>query len=221
MRFRVSILDLTAAIIVLVVIVLPERSFSVSHAYATMDRQLDELALYQARLAANPGDAMAAEKLADLLIELDQEDWAVQVAGEAANHGDGTAWRALLAVSVAHASRFEVHHAHDFARRALEECRKVGLDQCPVHERVRMSVFYDQLDAGVSSGIDPRIDPKGYHRAVLSRMRMIRVRGGTPDVPEDSQGGAGQDEDKNPGSGPGPAGAPPAQEIPPPSGSAQ
>jgi hypothetical protein len=231
MRFRVSILDLTAAIIVLVVIVLPERSFNISHAYAAKDGQLEEIALYQARLAADPGDAMAAEKLADLLIEVDQEDWAVQVAGEAAIHSDTAAWRALLAVSMAHASRFEVHDAHGFARRALEECRKVGLDRCPGHERVRMSVYFDQLDAGVSSGIDPRIDPNGYHRAVLSRMRMIRVRGATPDVPGDGQGGAGtgvDGKDKGPGSAPGgavdsPGGGPgepgaSEQEVPAPAG---
>jgi hypothetical protein len=210
MRFRVSILDLTAAIMVLVVIVLPERSFNISHAYTAKDRQLEELALYQARLAADPGDAMAAEMLADLLIEVKQEDWAVQVAGEAATHSDTVAWRALLAVSMAHASRFEVHDAHGFASRALEECRKVGLDQCPGHERVRMSLYYDQLDAGVSSGIDPRIDPNGYQRAVLSRMRMIRVRGATPDVPEGDQGSAGAVE---PGAS--------DEAVPPPAGSAQ
>ena len=117
MRFRVSILDLTAAIIVFVVIVLPDRSFSVSHAYTPEPEgdQLERIALYQARLAADPGDTVAAEKLAELLVEVDQEDWAVQVAGEASRHSEDSAWRALLAVSVAHINRFEVHQAYEYA----------------------------------------------------------------------------------------------------------
>lgn len=187
MRFRVSILDLTAAIIVFVVLILPQRSLTVSRAYAASDEATRDIALYQARLAADPGDVEAAETLAELLTEAKQTDWAVQVAGEAARHNEPMSWRALLAVSLAHADRIEVADAHRFAAQALEKCRQLGPATCPGDEEVRLSMYYFQLDAGVRSGIDPRHNPLGYQEAVFSSMRVVRVRGGgdqAPDKPE-------------------------------------
>lgn len=189
MQFRLSILDLTAAIIVLVAILLPERSVTVSEAFAAGEDEERAIALYQARLALDPGDAEAAGMLSELLADVGQTDWAVQVAGESARHSETMSWRALLAVSAAHAERIEVHEAHRFAQAALEQCRKLGPELCPGHEEVRMAMYFGQLDAGVKSGIDPRHDPKGYQRAVLSRMRFVQVRGATPDTDDADEGG--------------------------------
>jgi hypothetical protein len=180
MRFRVGILDLCVAIVVLVVILLPERSVTVGHAYEPEPGRLRDIALEQARLAMEPGSDQAADRLARLLTEAGQTDWAVQVAGAAAKHSGRMSWRALLAVSTAHAERIEVGDAHRYAKLALDACLAAGPELCPVHERVRISLYFDQLDAGLQSGIDPRVDPAGYQRAVLAAMRIVRYRGPTP-----------------------------------------
>ncbi len=162
--------------VVAAVILFPERSFVVSHAYPPNQEQVRDIAMAQARLAVEPGDAVAAERLARLLVGVGQTDWAVQVAAAAVDDAAQVSWRALLAVSAAHADRIEVADAHRFAKLALDACLAAGPERCPAHERVRMSLYYDQLDAGLASGIDPRVDPKGYQQAVLSAMRIIRYR---------------------------------------------
>ena len=60
MRFRFGILDLAAAITVLVAIVLPGRQINVSHAYDPDPARIRDIALNQARLAVRPGDGEAA-----------------------------------------------------------------------------------------------------------------------------------------------------------------
>src|SRR5690606_21565189 len=137
-------------------------------------------ALEQSRLALTPGDSEAADRLARLLTDVGQTDWAIQVAGSAAKHSERVSWRALLAVSTAHAERIEVGDAHRFAKLALDACLAAGPERCPVDERVRISLYFDQLDAGVQSGIDPRVDPASYQRAVLAAMLSVRYRGSTP-----------------------------------------
>lgn len=191
---RVSILDLTAAVVVLVVVFLPERSLEVSYAYPPEPEQMRDIALEQARLGLDPSDAEAAERLAQLLVEAGQSDWAVQVAGAAAQSSDKVSWRALLAISSAHAERIEMGDAHRYAELALDACLAAGPERCPVPQRVRISLYYDQLSAGVASGIDPRADPAGYQAAVLSAVRMIRYRGATPSS-DDGEADDGADDD--------------------------
>lgn len=197
MRLRVGIIDLTAAVVVAVAVLIPERSLSVGYAYEPEPERMREIALAQARLAVQPGDSEAADRLAVLLIDAGQTDWAIQVAGAAAQHAGASSWRALLAVSSAHAERIEVQEAHRYAKLALEACLAAGSERCPAHERVRMSLYFDQLDAGVRSGIDPRVDPRGYQKAVLAAMRIIRFRGATP-----TQSREGQDSRPVPGTSP-------------------
>lgn len=180
MRIRVGIFDLCAAIVVVAAILLPGRSVTVGHAYEPEPGRLRDIALEQARLAMMPGDSEAADRLARLLTEVGQTDWAVQVAGSAAKHSDRVSWRALLAVSAAHAERIEVADAHRYAKLALDACLAAGPEQCPADERVRLSLYFGQLDVGVRSGIDPRVDPDGYWKAVTESMRIVRYRGPTP-----------------------------------------
>lgn len=193
MRFRVGLFDLCALVVVLVVLLLPERGVTVGYAYEPEPERARDIALEQARLAVDPGNSDAAERLARLLTRAGQTDWAIQVAGAAAKSGDRVSWRALLAVSTAHAERIEVAGAHRFAKLALDACLAAGPERCPSHERTRLSLYFDQLDAGLRSGIDPRIDPDGYHRAVVAAMRIVRFRDTSS-----RQGGAGPGERDQP-----------------------
>lgn len=206
MPFRVSILDLTAAIVVLVAIFLPDRGVNVVSAYEADRDTNHKIALYQAALAKDPKDAAMAARLSQLLIDVKQSDWAVQVASEAADDKRGDAWRALLAASMAHAERVEVNRAHEFAERALSACRQAGSIHCPVHEEARLAAYFAQLEAGAKSGIDPRIDPRGYEQAVLRSMIMVGpFRGATPDgdssAPKDTSGGSPGDVSGQPSGG--------------------
>lgn len=180
MPFRVSVLDITAAIVVLVVLALPDRSLQVMQAYETEEAQEREIALYQATLASDPQDTEAAADLAERLVAVKQSDWAIRVASEAAAKNPDRSWHSLLAVSMAHAERVEVADAHKFAERALVECRKSGSSICPPHQEARISVYFKQLQTGLDSGIDPRVDPNGYAKAVAPMLRMIKFRGATP-----------------------------------------
>lgn len=177
MRFRVGLLDLCALAVLLVVLLLPERGMSVGDAYEPEPERVRDIALEQARLAKEPGNSDAAERLARLLTRAGQTDWAIQVAGAAAKSGEQISWRALLAVSTAHAERIEVAGAHRFAKLALDACLAAGPERCPTHARMRLSLYFDQLDAGMRSGIDPRLDPEGYQRAVLAATPIVRYRG--------------------------------------------
>jgi hypothetical protein len=199
MRFRVGILDLCATVVVLAVILLPERSMTVGHAYEPEPDRVRAIALEQARLAMDPGNDEAADRLARLLTDVGQTDWAVQVASNAAKSSERVSWRALLAVSTAHAERIEVTEAHRFAMLALDACLASGPEQCPADERERLSLYFSQLDAGVKSGIDPRIDPVGFQRAVLAAMRIVRFRGSTSE--ESSEPAAPQKNQPNGASG--------------------
>jgi hypothetical protein len=210
MRFRVGILDLCATIVVLAVILLPERSVTVGHAYEPDPERLRAIALEQARLAIDPGNDEAADQLAQLLTDVGQTDWAVQVASAAAKSSERVSWRALLAVSTAHAERIEVTEAHRFAMLALDACLAAGPELCPADERERLSLYFSQLDAGVKSGFNPRIDPVGYHRAVLAAMRIVRFRGSTSEQ-RDEQPAPRTNEPKDPNLPSGPSPASPGQ----------
>lgn len=40
---------------------------------------------------------------------------------------------------------------------------------------VRIQLYQAHLEAGVASGIDPRVDPKGFQQAGQSNLRVIRL----------------------------------------------
>lgn len=201
MPFRIGILDLTAALVVLVVMMLPDRSLNVASAYRADPDQQRAIALHQAQLAADPSDMEAAANLSDLLIESKQTDWAVQAAASAAQRDREDSWRALLAVSSAYAERRNVPRAHEYGEKALKRCIEVGSEHCPSYQRTRMSLYFQQLQAGLESGIDPKLDPQGYIDAVVkgSGTRIIQFRGATPrDVEDKSDGEDTSDGDSKP-----------------------
>lgn len=182
-RLRVGIIDITIGIIVLVAIFIPPRAMHASGAYGEANPELERtIAYYQAVVAANPEDGAAVYELTRALLEAGQSDWAIETA--ASSHGKATdspmGWRTLLAISAAYASRVETTEAFDWAKKAMAACG-AHPDACPPHEQARMQLYYDQLEAGERSGIDPREDPIAYRKAVNNALRTIR----TPNTPDE------------------------------------
>lgn len=188
MRLRIGILDITAALIVLVVMLLPARSVTVQPAYGDEPELVRELELAQARLAADPDDGEAAYALVKHLLEAGQTDWALRVAGNATRlDGERGSWRALLAISAAHAHRVEIEDAARFARLALEACQATERD-CPSYEEVRLQIYNQQLEAGVRAierGVDPRLQPAEFREALQAGLRAVRLESApAPPQPE-------------------------------------
>ncbi|RMH42988.1 MAG: hypothetical protein D6689_06415 [Deltaproteobacteria bacterium] len=176
MPFRVGLLDGVAVVLVAIAIGLPPREVHVTDPVPPIPRDAAiEISRYQAKLAADPADGVAAEDLADLLLDLGYSDWALRVAGDAARfERSPTRWRALRGVSAAHAERLEVADALRWGELALSACEANEV-ACPAHEQVRLRIYIAQLRAGVESGIDPRVDPAGF-RAAISRAGVRNVR---------------------------------------------
>jgi hypothetical protein len=190
-RPRVGPLDVAAVVLVLVVLLLPDRDVEVESAYARLapDARADltaQLAAAQGALGRDPADGRAAQDLVELLLvrEVAQHDEALRIAGQAAERvGSPTRWRALQALSWAHAERFELEPALATAELALSSCDE-HRPACPVHERARLEVWRDELHAGVEAvrgGADPRADPAGFRRDLsrthpISTFRSVRSR---------------------------------------------
>jgi hypothetical protein len=177
-RFRVGITDITAAVVVGVVLFLPARSSAGVAAYD--DSQCRKIESAQAAVAAEPADGEAVELLAERLVAAGQLDWALRVAGAGAVHRESPSnWRALLAVSSVHAERIEIIEAHEWAKQAIGACEAEG-SNCPKHELVRLEVYEKALTAGVEAiqaGIDPSTDPFEFRKAIDLASPRARLRG--------------------------------------------
>jgi hypothetical protein len=181
----VGLTDLAMAIVLLVALVLPPRPMYAKPAAPGSDADRFALALAEARTIADPDDGATAAELARRLGEAGFKDWAIQsaYAGSERAKQSPTRWRALIATSVAYVDRLDVVPALDFANRALAACeaaREAGHTTCPSWEEVRMQFYQKHLDAGVKSGIDPRVDPAGFRRAGEGALRPVRIKGGGP-----------------------------------------
>ena len=140
---------------------------------------------------ASPGDGAAIEDFTRKLGEAGLKDWAVESAVRMSDRAKDspTRWRALIAASVAFTEKLEVVPALDYANRALAACEmtreqeaarvakgeKIAVSLCPSWEEIRMRLYQSHLDAGVKSGIDPRVDPKGFRAAGENALRHIRI----------------------------------------------
>ena len=176
MRFRVGIFDIAAAVVVVIVMLLPARTPRVAAANAALDDHTRRaISRMQARLSASPGDGVAAEALAEALTAAGASDWALRAAGSAAAHEDSpTRWQSLRAVSATHADRIEIPEALRWAERALAACGEH--EACPSHEEVRLRLYVQQLTAGLESGIDPKVDPAAFREAInRGGVRQIRL----------------------------------------------
>lgn len=178
MKLRVGILDIGAAGVVLVAILLPAPSKPIRPVYGDRGAAVGaELAVAQGDHARAPRDPQALQRLVELLLQAGQRDWALRVAGDAHGHADACdKWWPALMVSVAHTERLDVKEAYEWAERALEHCRADGCpDACGGGWRGRLEIFSAQLKAGLDSGIDPRTNPTRFREAIERAVPMIRV----------------------------------------------
>ncbi len=184
MRWRVGLADVTAAIVVAVVIVLPPREAKVANAYFDHINQkpvpaetLRTISTLQGQLAADPSNALVADELADILSGYGQTDDALRVAGSAAAASEPDNWRALLALAAVHSDRVEFKTARSYADKALEACGQPS-SSCLGDGKARIRIFADELDraiAAVAAGHNPRIDPQGFREA-LGERRLPPIR---------------------------------------------
>src|SRR5471032_877669 len=117
----VGLVDLSVAIVVIVAIVLPPREMFAAAAQKGTEADQFALALSEARTIARPDDGLAVDDLARRLGTANFKDWAIEtsVRGAELAKSSPTAWRALLAASVAYIDRLDVIPGLDYANKAL------------------------------------------------------------------------------------------------------
>ncbi|MEZ4366363.1 MAG: hypothetical protein R2939_08740 [Kofleriaceae bacterium] len=174
---HVSLVDLSVAALAVIAVAMPARTTAAVPAYEA-DAAL-ALARAEARTFVHADDGQAAADLTRALVTSRQYDWAVDRAHAlaAAQQGAPQRWRTLLAASVAHAERLEAAEALTWAERSLDACAGARAS-CPSWEEVRVQLYADHLDAGVRSGIDPKVDPAGFRRAAEAGAGAVRLTGG-------------------------------------------
>lgn len=184
-----SLVDLAIATVVIGMVILPARQMYAQAAQKGDDTAQFGLALAEARTIAHPEDGAAIGELARRLGESAFKDWAIEASVHGAERAKSSpsAWRALLAASVAYVDKIDVIPGLDYANRALAACHQ-STDACPSWEEIRMKLYQQHLDAGVKSGIDPRQNPKGFRAAGEAGLRTIRI---TPSERESSSVGNG------------------------------
>jgi hypothetical protein len=189
-----SLVDVGVIAIVLVALFLPAREM-----YAANAIKGDEfsIALAEARTMARPGDGKAVEDFVRALGDAGMKDWAVEASLRMAERAKDspTRWRALIAASVALMEKLDVKPALEYAEMALAACTSVrekgDAAACPSWEEIRMRIYHQHLDAGVKSGIDPRVDAKGFRDAGQSAVRHIRLGPAAPTAPPAPGSGSG------------------------------
>lgn len=195
LRQYVGLLDIAVAVVVAVAIFLPPREMQAQNAIKG-----DEFAvgLAEARTFARPGDGAAAEDFTRKLGEAGMKDWAVETSVRLADadKNSPTRWRALIAASVAHIEKVDVKPALEYANMAISACesaREKDATACPSFEEVRMRFYQQHLEAGVKSGIDPKVDPAGFRKAGQSGLRQIYIGPNQPVIHtgSGSAGGSG------------------------------
>lgn len=177
MRLRVGLPDVSAALIVAVIIAMPPRPATVDHAYrnpSTLEppapEKLREIARLQAALLREPPRAADLDALVDLLAEHGQSDDAVRIANDAMARGATPRWQAELALASAYTERLELDTALDWAKKARSKS--------PPSQGVRIDLFIAELERGlaaIADGIDPRREPQRFREAVNAQRPPIRI----------------------------------------------
>lgn len=187
--------DVGVVAVFAVALLLPPRVMYASDVVKGDDAARFAIALAEARTIARPDDGLAVEDLGRKLGEAGLKDWAIEATVRASERAKGspTRWRALIAASVAYVDMLEVVPALDYANRALASCESTrergDAAGCPSWEEVRMRLYQQNLDAGVKSGIDPKVDVAGFRNAGQAALRHIYI-GGRQDRVLDGQGGS-------------------------------
>jgi len=186
-----TLVDLAIGTIVIATVVLPGREMYAAGAAKGDDQVQFGLALAEARTIAHPDDGAATGDFARRLGEVTFKDWAVEAAIHGAERAKASpsAWRALLAASVAYVDKIDVVPALDYATRALDACHAQAT-ACPSWEEVRMKLYQQHLDAGIKSGIDPKRHPKQFRAAGEAGLRQARITN-DPNPPAPAPSGSG------------------------------
>jgi len=173
--FKVGVVDLVAIGVVTVLIVLPNRSTAVHDTFD--DKVANEISASQSVLAADPGNGEAASDMALQLLGEQQSDWALRVVERAAVvDKTKTRWQSLWAMSSIHGARFDIAEALRDAKLALASCEDPS-QVCAPHELIRLQIWVGQLDRGLKSGIDPKVEPQRFKDAMRRAFPRARIPG--------------------------------------------
>jgi hypothetical protein len=80
----------------------------------------------------------------------------------------------MVAVSTAHADRFEIRQALEWAEKAISACARDGAG-CADHEVGRLEMYASALRAAHESRIDPKRNPEGFADVVERAVPLIRL----------------------------------------------
>jgi hypothetical protein len=172
---RVGLVDIAVVIVLLLAVVMPPREMVASAGIRGNVQQQFALGLAEAKTIAVPSDGAARAVLARALDEAHQNDWAIEEAARGATVATtATKWQPLLAESVGYVDRLDAKAAYANGKQALDAC---DASTCPGYERARMEIYLDHLNAGIRSGIDPRVDPAGFRAAGDRGIHEVRIHG--------------------------------------------
>ena len=175
---RVGFFDLFAAVALVLVLVLPAPGRQARSLYFKEQRALaTRIAEAQAAVARDPKDGVAAARLADLLVEAHQSDWAIRVAALGAEARAPASWRAAMAASAAYMDRKDIAPASEWAARSLALCDS---GDCTDDDRVRLQMVATALRSVLDSGVEVKKSAKGVSDAVERAVPLIRLGGKKP-----------------------------------------
>jgi hypothetical protein len=174
---RVGPVDIAIAVVLLLALVMPPRELIATAAVRGDAEAAFGLGLAEAKTIVAPSDGAARAVLVRRLDDAKQNDWAIEEATRGAPVATpATGWEVLLGLSLGYVDRLEPKPALEYAERALTAC---DTGMCPSWERTRMEIYRDHLDGGIRSGIDPKVDPRGFRRAGERGIRSVRIHGPT------------------------------------------
>jgi hypothetical protein len=177
-RRYVSIVDIVVGVVALVAIFLPARGLEGVSAATTVDGADQRFAAgaAEARVRARPDDGAAAAELSRAFIQVGETDYAVEAPAAAAvtMRGQPSRWRAQLATARAWGELREPKDAVQWAHDAQDACTE-NAAACPEGDKIRIGLFVDYLEAGISHGKDPKTDPDGFRHDGESGLHIVRL----------------------------------------------
>jgi hypothetical protein len=175
-RRWISIVDIVVAVVALVAIVLPARPLEGTSAARGDDHARFALAAAEARTRVRPDDGAVVDDLARRFVDAGELDFAVEAPAAASQvmRSSPTRWLALYATAKSWGELREVKEASEWADRAWSACQDAG-PACPPWQGVRVELYAKHLEAGLASGIDPKVDPDGFRKAGENALHIVHL----------------------------------------------
>jgi hypothetical protein len=204
-RRWISIVDIVVAVVALVAIFLPARPLEGTSAAKGDDHARFALAAAEARTRVRPDDGAAVDELARRFVDAGELDFAVEApaAASQAMRASPTRWRALYATAKSWGELREVKEASEWADRAWSACQDAG-PACPPWEGVRVELYAKHLEAGLASGIDPKVDPDGFRKAGEKALHLVHLTSNPLTAPAPAPAPAGSGSSAAPAPSPAP-----------------